>query len=57
MFDRIGTVEIIVIAAIILLFVGGRKLPELAKGIRDAIAQLKGSVKEDKPIELKEIKD
>lgn len=56
MFDRIGTTEVIVIAAILLLFFGGRKLPELAQGIRDALAQFKKPAKEDEPIELKEIK-
>ena len=41
MFD-IGTKEIIIIAAVIVLLFGAKKIPELAKGIGDAIRHIRG---------------
>lgn len=46
MLNNIGTTEIIIIALILLLLFGGKKLPELSKGIADAIKEFKKSVKE-----------
>jgi len=46
MLNGIGTTEIIIIAAVLLLLFGGRKLPELAKGIGDAIREFKKSSSE-----------
>lgn len=43
MFSNIGTTEIIIVAIILLIFFGGKKLPELAKGIGDAIREFKKS--------------
>jgi sec-independent protein translocase protein TatA len=40
----IGTTELIIIAVVILLLFGGRKLPELAKGIGDAVKEFKKAV-------------
>ena len=45
MLKNIGATEIIVIAVLILVFFGGKKLPELAKGIGDAIKEFKEAVK------------
>jgi sec-independent protein translocase protein TatA len=45
MLRGIGTTELIIIAVILLLLFGGRKLPELGKGIGDAIKEFKKSVK------------
>jgi sec-independent protein translocase protein TatA len=46
---NIGTTEIIIIAVILLLLFGGRKLPELGKGVGDAIKEFKKATKpEDK---------
>lgn len=45
MLNGIGTTELIIIAVILLLLFGGRKLPELGKGIGDAIKEFKKSVK------------
>ena len=42
----IGATEIIVIAVLLLVFFGGKKLPELAKGIGDSIKEFKNAVKE-----------
>lgn len=44
----IGTTEIIIIAVILLVLFGGRKLPELGKGLGDAIKEFRKSFKEDK---------
>lgn len=50
MFKNIGTTEIIIIAAILLILFGGRKLPELGRGIGDAIKEFKKALggKQDK---------
>jgi sec-independent protein translocase protein TatA len=47
MFGNIGSTEIIVVAVILLIFFGGKKLPELAKGVGDAIREFKKSAKDD----------
>lgn len=44
----LGTVEIAIIALILLLLFGGRKLPELFRGIGQSIKELRESVKGDK---------
>lgn len=41
MFDRIGGTEIIIVAVVILIIFGGRKLPEFAKGLGEAIKELR----------------
>ena len=43
---RIGTTEIIIIAVIILLLFGGKKLPELVKGIAQAIKEFRNAFKD-----------
>jgi len=50
MFRSIGTTELIIVAIILLLLFGGKKLPELGKGIGDAIREFRKafSGKEDK---------
>jgi len=45
MFKGIGTTELIVIFVILLILFGGKKLPELGKGIGDAIKEFRKSVK------------
>lgn len=37
----IGTTELVVIAMILLVFFGGKKLPELARGIGDSIREFR----------------
>lgn len=46
MFNRIGATEIIIVALVLLLLFGGRKLPELARGIGDSIKELKKAIKD-----------
>lgn len=41
MFNNIGLGEIIVIALVLMLFFGGDKLPELARGIRNATREFR----------------
>jgi sec-independent protein translocase protein TatA len=41
----IGTQEIIIIALVILLLFGGRKIPELMKGLGKGVKQFKDGVK------------
>ena len=45
MFKSIGTTELIIIAVVLLVIFGGKKLPELGKGIGDAIREFKKSTK------------
>jgi TatA/E family protein of Tat protein translocase len=42
----LGTKEIIVIAVILILLFGSRRIPELAKGVTDAIKHLRGAFKD-----------
>lgn len=41
MFRSIGTTEIIVIAAVLILLFGGKKIPEFFKGIGEAVKEFK----------------
>lgn len=51
MIQGIGATELIIIAVILLVLFGGKKLPELGKGLGDAIKEfrssLQGGEKED----------
>jgi len=56
-----GGIELAVIAAVVLLLFGGKKIPELAKGIGKGIKDFKTAVKEDEVVadakdSVKEIK-
>jgi sec-independent protein translocase protein TatA len=42
----LGTKEIIIIAAVIVLLFGAKKVPELAKGIGEAIRHIRGGFKD-----------
>jgi len=42
---NIGTTELIFIAIIVLVLFGGKKLPELGKGMGDAIKEFKRAIK------------
>ena len=43
----LGLPEILVILAIVLLLFGGRKIPELARGLGEGIKNFRSSVKDD----------
>ena len=42
-----GTWEIILIVIVVLLFIGGRKIPELMRGLGKGIKEFKKATKED----------
>ncbi|MEA2111269.1 MAG: twin-arginine translocase TatA/TatE family subunit [Campylobacterota bacterium] len=42
-----GTTELVIILAVVLLLFGGKKIPELAKGLGTGIKNFKKSVKDD----------
>lgn len=44
---RFGATEIIVILVIVLLLFGGKKIPELMKGLGNGIKEFKNASKED----------
>ena len=48
MFKNIGTTEIIVIAVLIIILFGGKKIPELMRGIGQSIKEFRKASKEDK---------
>ena len=43
---QIGSTELIVIALVLLLLFGGKNIPELAKGIGDALKEFRKAAKE-----------
>ena len=55
----IGMQEIIVIALIVLLLFGGKKIPELMKGLGKGVKSFKDGMKEvdDEVKEIKEVKE
>ena len=46
MLSGIGTTEIVLVSLLLLVFFGGKKLPELAKGMGDAIKEFRSATKE-----------
>jgi sec-independent protein translocase protein TatA len=47
MFRSIGTTELIIIAVVIFLLFGGKKIPELFKGLGEAIREFRKSASDD----------
>ena len=50
---RIGATEIIIILVIVLLLFGGKKIPELMKGLGSGIKEFKNAAKDEQPAEKK----
>lgn len=50
---KFGTFEIILIVAVLLLLFGGRKIPELMKGLGSGIKEFKNAAKEEEPANSK----
>ncbi|HEU4495785.1 MAG TPA: twin-arginine translocase TatA/TatE family subunit [Flavobacterium sp.] len=46
---KLGLTEILVIVAIVLLLFGGKKIPELMKGLGSGIKEFKNAAKDDQP--------
>jgi sec-independent protein translocase protein TatA len=51
---KFGVTEILVILAVVLLFFGGKKIPELMKGLGSGIKEFKNAAKDDQPENKKE---
>ena len=47
MFENLGFTEILIIAFILLLLFGGKKIPDLARGLGKGIKLFKKSLKDD----------
>ena len=47
MFRTIGPAELIIIIVVFVLLFGGKKIPELAKGLGEGIRNFKSSVKSE----------
>ncbi len=50
---RIGPWELLIILAIVLLIFGGRKIPEIARGLGDGIRNFKDSLRGEQKSEEK----
>jgi sec-independent protein translocase protein TatA len=48
LFRNIGITEIIIIAVVIIILFGGKKLPELSRGIAQAIKEFRDAFKDEK---------
>lgn len=46
-FEKIGTTEIIIVAVVLLIIFGPKKLPELARGIAQAFKELTSGFKSE----------
>ena len=51
---KLGPMEIILILAIVLLLFGGKKIPELMKGLGSGVKEFKNAAKDDQPATKKE---
>lgn len=45
MLNNVGVTELVVVAILVVILFGGRKLPELGRGIGEAIREFKKSLK------------
>jgi sec-independent protein translocase protein TatA len=56
MFRSLGTTELLIIAAVVLFLFGGKKIPELFKGLAEAVKEFKKASKDtDKEQKEKEV--
>jgi len=53
MFRSIGLPELLVILVVAVLLFGGKKIPDLAKGLGEGIKNFKNAVKEDPHVDDK----
>lgn len=57
-FLMIGTTELVAIVVVVLLLFGGKKIPELMRGLGSGVKSFKDGMKEgDKPTEEEKIED
>jgi sec-independent protein translocase protein TatA len=57
MFGSLGIWEILIIFVIIALLFGGKKIPELAKGLGEGIKNFRSSIKKDDEEDIDETSD
>ncbi len=50
---RFGVTEILIIVGVILLLFGGKKIPELMKGLGSGLKEFKNAAKEDQSADKK----
>ncbi|MDG1698253.1 MAG: twin-arginine translocase TatA/TatE family subunit [Polaribacter sp.] len=55
-FGMIGGMQIAIIIAVVLLFFGGKKIPELMKGLGSGIKEFKNAAKEEQEEKIEEKK-
>ena len=48
MFKNIGTPEIVIVALVLLVLFGGKKIPELVRGIGESIREFRKGLKDEK---------
>lgn len=46
MFNNIGSTEVLVLAVVLLVMFGGKKLPELSRGIAESVREFKKAARE-----------
>jgi sec-independent protein translocase protein TatA len=51
---EVGPMQIVLVLAIILLLFGGKKIPELMKGLGSGVKEFKNAAKDDQPADKKE---
>jgi sec-independent protein translocase protein TatA len=51
---QMGPMQIILIVALVLLLFGGKKIPELMRGLGSGIKEFKNAAKDDEPKNTKE---
>lgn len=45
-------IELFIIVAVVVLLFGGKKIPELMKGMGKGIKEFKGAIKDDEPADM-----
>ncbi|MBK8599396.1 MAG: twin-arginine translocase TatA/TatE family subunit [Flavobacterium sp.] len=50
---RLGITEILIILLVVLLLFGGKKIPELMKGLGSGIKEFKNAAKDEQPADKK----
>ena len=48
MLGRFGTAELLIVALILVLFFGGKKIPEFIRGLGEALKEFRKGAEEDK---------
>ena len=46
MFENIGTTELLIVVAVLVLLFGGKKIPEFIRGVAEAVKEFKKASKE-----------